>query len=58
MAGRGIPCRQMGAGAGVTEGWWMGLAEAAATCKRNEDGANRTSSGDGRVVDGDASRPR
>jgi hypothetical protein len=44
LGGKGIPCRQRGAAAGVTEWWWTGLAEAAATCKRNEDEA--ASSGD------------
>jgi hypothetical protein len=40
LGGKGIPCRQRGAGAGVTGRWWTRLAEAAATCKRNEDEAN------------------
>lgn len=39
LGGKGIPCRQRGAGAGVA-GWWKRLAEAAATCKRNEGEAN------------------
>jgi hypothetical protein len=44
LGGKGIPCRQRGAAAGVTGRWWTRLAEAgaaAAACKRNEDGRQR-----------------
>jgi hypothetical protein len=50
VGGKGIPCRQRGAAAGVAGGWWTRLAEAAATCKRNEDEANSAVTAGGRLL--------
>jgi hypothetical protein len=41
LGGKGIPCRQIGGGAGVTRCVWPQLAVAAAACKKREgEGAN------------------